>query len=150
MIQACSSKEKQSTNNDPVLEKIAGKDYAKIIEIPTTPDGKVDTSKTAKIDFESVVYDFDTIFQGDIIEHVFTFTNTGVKPLYILQTNSSCGCTVPSYSKEPIEPGSSESITVKFNSAGKSGDQNRKISIITNAYPSEKIIRMTGFVKQNY
>jgi sporulation protein YlmC with PRC-barrel domain len=148
MILACSSEPRQSSKIDPSLEKIAGKDYAKIIEIPTTPEGLVDTSKTARIDFEYEVFNFDTIYQGDVVQHTFNFKNTGIKPLYILQTNSSCGCTVPSYSKEPLPPGESESITVEFNSAGKSGDQNRKISVITNAYPSEKIIRMKGYVKQ--
>lgn len=145
---SCNTENKEEVKSDPLLEKIAGKDYAKLIEIPTTKEGKIDTTQIALISFEESVYGFDTIFEGDIIEHTFNFTNSGKKPLFILQTNSSCGCTVANYSKDPIQPGESGSISISFNSKDKSGEQNRKISVITNSYPNEKIIRLKGFVKQ--
>jgi hypothetical protein len=134
---------------DPVLEKIAGKDYASLIQIPTTPEGQVDTAQMAQIRFHSMVYDFDTLFQGDKASHEFVFENTGKKELYILQTNSSCGCTVSSYSKAPIPPGNTGTIQVEFDSTRKNGRQNRRIAVLTNAFPSESVLRMTGFVKTN-
>lgn len=148
IILSCQNKTEVKNPGDPILEKIAGKDYAKMIEIPTTPDGQVDTSNTAIIQLQQATFDFDTIFQGDKAEHTFHFTNTGKKELYILQTNTSCGCTVPEYSKDPVAPGEKGSIHVIFDSTGKKGAQNRRISLITNAFPSEKIIRMTGYVQQ--
>lgn len=146
---SCKEQTDESENTDPVLEKIAGKNYAELIEIPTTPDGQVDTSQMALITFETTVFDFDTLFQGDKVEYSFNYSNTGVKDLYILQTNSACGCTVSDYSKEPIGPGESGSIKVVFNSEGKKGIQNRKISVITNAFPSEKVLSVKGYVKLN-
>jgi hypothetical protein len=145
---SCNAENKEEVKSDPLLEKIAGKDYAKLIEIPTTKEGQIDTAQIALITFEESVFEFDTINEGDVIEHTFNFTNPGKKPLFILQTNSSCGCTVANYSKEAIQPGESGSISISFNSKGKSGQQNRKISVITNSYPNEKLIMLKGFVKQ--
>jgi len=102
----------------------------------------------ARIVFDSPEYLFDTIFSGDIINHTFEFRNEGKKDLYILETNTSCGCTVPSYSKEAIAPGARGEIQVSFNSKSKSGKQFRRISVITNSYPAEKVISFKGFVKQ--
>jgi hypothetical protein len=148
LLLACQQGEEKQESKDPVLEKIAGKDYAEMIQIPTTPDGKIDTSQTAKFTLEKKVFDFDTIYQGDKVAHDFIFTNTGKQDLYLLQTNSSCGCTVSQYSKEALAPGEKGSIRIAFDSSGKSGKQDRKVTIITNAFPSENIIRMTGYVKQ--
>ena len=147
-ILSCSDNKTQTESNDPLLEKIAGKDYAKMIEIPTTPEGQVDSNSMAKIQFESSNFLFDTLFEGDKIEHSFSFINVGKKDLYILETNSSCGCTVSKYSKKAFPPGQSGEIKVQFDSKGKNGVQNRKISVITNSYPSESILILTGYVKQ--
>lgn len=144
---SCQQGENKVESKDPVLEKIAGKDYAEMIQIPTTPEGKIDTSQTAIITLENKVFHFDTIDQGDMVEHDFTFTNTGKKDLYLLEINSSCGCTVSEYSKEAIAPGERGSIRVVFDSKGKKGKQNRKITVITNAFPSESVLHMNGFVK---
>ncbi len=55
------------------------------------------------IDTPSV--DLGTITQGDTIMHVYNFKNTGNMPLVLSNVNASCGCTTPSYSKEPVAPG---------------------------------------------
>lgn len=144
---ACQPNESKQESKDPVLEKIAGKDYADMIQIPTTPDGKIDTSQTAIFTLREKIFDFDTIYHGDKVEHDFIFKNTGKKDLYLLQTNSSCGCTVSEYSKEALAPGEEGKIRVVFDSEGKKGKQNRKITVITNAFPSESTLSMTGYVK---
>jgi hypothetical protein len=136
----------EQNSSDPVLEKIAGKDYAKLIELPTTAEGKIDSNQMARIVFDYRRYSFDTLYEGDKISHTFKFENKGVKDLYILETNSTCGCTVPHYSKEAIAPGEKGEITVEFNSAGKLGVQNRKVALITNSFPAEKIISLDGVV----
>ena len=149
LLISCKSEDKPTSPTvDPVLEQIAGKDYAEMIRIPTTADGDVDSLKMARIYFETTSFSFDTIFAGDRITHEFSFRNEGVQALYILQTNSSCGCTVMEYSREPVAPGASGSIRVVFDSTGKKGRQLRKVSVLTNAYPSEKVLTLTGFVKQ--
>jgi len=146
---SCNSSDsnKKVTRTDQVLEQIAGKDYAKLIELPTTQDGQIDTNLMARIVFDELEFNFDTIFENDIISHEFSFVNKGVKDLYLLQTHSSCGCTIPSYTKEPILPNGTGEISIKFNSKGKKGKQFRKVSIMTNSYPNESILVLKGFVK---
>ena len=82
--------------------------------------------------FSEKLYDFGVIAQGDTVEHTFVFENKGTKPLKILSARGSCGCTVPSYSKEEIAPGKKGKVFVRFNSAGKSGQQNKTVTLVTN------------------
>jgi len=149
-LSSCADYKSSTTEdkNDPVLEKIAGKDYAKMIEIPTTADGKIDSSRIAKIVFDAESYDFGTLTEGEKTTHTFLFKNEGNRDLYLLQSNASCGCTVPKYSKEAIVPGEKGELKVTFDSSGKKGKQNRKISIISNSFPSENVLIFKGFVKQ--
>ncbi|SEJ36064.1 Protein of unknown function [Cyclobacterium xiamenense] len=98
-----------------------------------TADGPV-------ITFEESSKDFGDITQGDKVENVFTFENTGNAPLIISNVAATCGCTVPSWPKEPIAPGKKGEIKVSFNSAGKMGKQNSVVRIYSNASaPIEKV-----------
>lgn len=85
------------------------------------------------ITFETSEYNFGDIKQGDVVEHTFTFTNTGTQPLVIDRVEVTCGCTTPSYTKEPVMPGKTGTVTAKFNSAGKMGQQKKPITIHSNA-----------------
>lgn len=84
------------------------------------------------IAFKDKLYDFGVIAQGDTVEHTFVFENIGTEPLKILSARGSCGCTVPSYSKDPIAPGEKGEVFVRFNSSGKSGQQNKTVTLVTN------------------
>jgi hypothetical protein len=90
-------------------------------------------SKGPAIEFKEDYHDFGDIKQGQVVEHVFHFTNTGDSTLVLQKAYSTCGCTVPSYPKEGIAPGESGQITVKFNSEGKMGLNNKIITILSNA-----------------
>jgi hypothetical protein len=85
------------------------------------------------ITFEEKSFDFGDIYQGDKVEHTFKFANTGTEPLIITNVQVTCGCTVPSWPRDPIMPGQKSEITVAFNSAGKSGKQNKVVTIVSNA-----------------
>jgi len=78
-------------------------------------------------------HDFGEIIQGKVVEHHFEFTNTGGTPLIISKIITTCGCTAPTWSKEPIKPGEKEKITIVFNSTGKIGRQNKVVTILSNA-----------------
>ncbi len=67
------------------------------------------------IAFTEPVFDFKEIYQGDKVEHVFKFENTGNKPLIISNVQTTCGCTVPAWPKEAIAPGTKQEIKVVFN-----------------------------------
>ena len=93
----------------------------------------VDTKPGAEITFEEKTFEFGDIHQGDQVEHIFTFENTGEVPLVLTNVQTTCGCTVPKWPRQPIPPGQKGEIQVKFNSAGKMGKQNKVIKIISNA-----------------
>ncbi len=100
----------------------------------------------AKITFEESTHDFGEITQGDKVEHVFNFKNTGKSPLVITNVRTTCGCTAPEWPREAILPGDESSIKVVFNSRGKMGMQNKTITITSNASNSPERIKIVGNV----
>jgi hypothetical protein len=85
------------------------------------------------IHFEESSFDFGDITQGDKVQHIFTFKNTGDQPVIISEVVTTCGCTAPKWSKEPVAPGKTGEIHVTFNSENKMGRQNKGITILSNA-----------------
>ena len=75
--------------------------------------------KQAQIKFDKLTHDFGTFSESSpVVECTFTFKNVGEAPLIINQAVASCGCTVPSYTKEPIAPGATGAIKVTYNGKG--------------------------------
>jgi hypothetical protein len=96
--------------------------------------------KGAVIEFNEKSIDFGDITQGDKVEHIFEFTNTGDTPLVISNVAVTCGCTAPNWPKNPIAPGSKGELKVVFNSTGKMGKQNSVVRVYSNASePIEKV-----------
>lgn len=104
-------------------------------------NGKVNTDQPA-MTFEEEVFDFGTIVQGEKVSHAFMFKNTGKKSLIISSAQGSCGCTVPEWPKEPVQVGASNKINVVFNSEGKSGIQEKTITLVTNCEPATRLLRI--------
>lgn len=96
--------------------------------------------------FEVEEWNFGAIRDGDVVDHDFTFTNTGKAPLIISSAQGSCGCTVPKYSNEPIAPGSDGVISVQFNSKGKVGSQEKTVTLSANTVPNTKILKIRAQV----
>jgi len=95
-----------------------------------------------EIKFEEETYDFGRITQGEKVSHAFKFKNTGDKNLIISGASGSCGCTVPEWPKEPILPGGEGKIDVVFSSEGKSGLQEKTVTVVTNCEPATRVIRI--------
>jgi len=104
------------------------------------------TTDGSDIKYESPTYDFGKIKQGDKVSHAFKFTNTGKSPLIVTYAVASCGCTTPVWPKSPIMPGDTGSIAVTFNSLGKSGLQDKLITVTSNAQPAQSIVHLLGEV----
>ena len=105
------------------------------------------SEKLPKITFaEKGIYDFGTLTEGDTVEHVFAFTNTGEFPLIINNVTASCGCTTPDWPHEPVAPGAKSSVRVRFNSRGKQGEQNKTITIIANTDPAMTDLQFKAMV----
>jgi hypothetical protein len=123
-------------------------DLSDEMAIPTT-DGKVDEKKMAKIEFEEKVFDFGKVKEGKIVEHNFKFKNTGTKDLLLLYHQTTCGCTVPEFSKEPYSPGKSGEIKIIFDTKGKKLSQTKKIKIFANTYPNMTELTIQVYVIPN-
>jgi hypothetical protein len=102
---------------------------------------------TSSVEFPEIEFNFDTIQQGEKVEHTFLLKNIGEKNLFIANAFGSCGCTVPEYPKEPIPPGKTAQVKVTFNSAGKEGTQNKTITLVMNTTKRNEVLYMKGFVK---
>ena len=100
------------------------------------------------ITFEEVKYDFGSVAQGGIVDHTFKFKNTGNAPLVISNIGVSCGCTTPEWTKAPVMPGKTGSITAHFNSTGKIGMQNKVLTIESNAAAGSTTVALVGEVKE--
>ena len=107
---------------------------------------QVDTPTNAKMDFESTEWDFGEIYQGDAVEYAFKFVNSGTYLLIITNAKGSCGCTVPEWPREPVAPGGTGVINVKYNSKGKKGKQNKRVTLTTNMVPSQQVLIVKGQV----
>jgi hypothetical protein len=93
-------------------------------------------------------YDFGKMKDGDKVRHTWKVKNAGEHPLFISNVQTSCGCTAPFFSKEPILPGKEGEITLEFNSAGKVGDVNKNALIIANADNAPFSIGFTAQVEK--
>ncbi len=102
----------------------------------------------AHISVDSATYDFGSIQQGVSVEHTFRIRNTGDQPLVISAVEPACGCVTVSYPKQPLMPGDSASIGVKFLSKGKNGFQLRSAAVYSNADNSTIQLYMKGEVLQ--
>ena len=96
--------------------------------------------------FETPEYDFGTVTEGTVVEKEYTFTNTGDSDLVVVNAKSTCGCTVPTWTKKPVAPGEEGTLLVKFNTSGKPNAQSKAITITTNTEAGTEVIVIKGFV----
>lgn len=99
----------------------------------------------AGIIFESETIDYGTINKNANGVRDFVFTNNGNKPLLITNAQGSCGCTVPTYPKEPIAPGAQGKISVKYDT-NRVGAFSKTVTLTTNAADPKKVLTIKGTV----
>lgn len=98
------------------------------------------------INFERTDHDFGTITEGQKVSYTYKIKNTGEAPLIIQSAQPSCGCTVPTFSKDPIPVGGSGFVTAEFDSSGKPGINNKTITITSNTWPKVTTLRFKAMV----
>jgi len=99
------------------------------------------------IQFIDSFYNFGDVKEGESVKHSFRFKNTGTIPLLISKTDVSCGCTVPTFSKEPVAPGAEGTIEVQYNSKGHPGHQHKNVIVHSNAQMEAMSIGFEADVK---
>ena len=111
---------------------------------PTQNDVKIDPVD-ATIDLESKVVDYGVIEHNADGKRKFVFTNNGTEPLIIKNAKGSCGCTVPTWPREPIAPGETAEIGVKY-ATNRVGKFTKTITLTTNASKKPVILTVKGEV----
>ncbi len=105
-----------------------------------------EVSNGAQISFDKETHDYGTIKNGANGTCTFEFKNTGNAPLILSNAKGSCGCTVPTWPKEPIAPGATGVISVKYDTK-RQGAINKSVTITSNATNEpNKVIRIKGNV----
>jgi len=105
--------------------------------------------KQAEIKFEKTTHDFGKFSENQPVQKcTFVFTNVGDAPLVINQAIASCGCTAPSYTKKPIQPGETGKIDVVYDGKGKyPGHFKKTITVRTNGKTEMTRIYVTGVME---
>lgn len=126
-----------------------GQISARMIHNPRSAEGvkPEDIKNLPVLHFADTAHDFGTMSEGEKVEHEFSFKNEGNSPLLIAGASTSCGCTVPEFSREPIAPGSTGTLKVSFSSAGKQGHILKAITVSSNAFPPTRVLTITADVK---
>ena len=110
---ACSGSENREFGTDDIESNEA-----------TIDNPQAEAGPRGHASFEDTAFYFGQINDGEKVQHVYRFTNTGEGPMSIANVQASCGCTTPQWTKEVIPPGGEGSITATFDSNGKGGTDN--------------------------
>ncbi len=118
--------------------------FVSLFSVTTIQAQNAETAKTsASIDFETEIIDYGTINQHSNGVKVFAFTNTGNAPLIISEVKTSCGCTVPTFSKEAILPGEKGEIEIKYDTK-RLGAFTKTVTVLSNANQTRKTLKIKG------
>src|ERR1700712_315715 len=116
-----------SACNGPVKKEVTFNPSSQALE-----EVKKDTANFTTIQWLDSIKDYGKISEGQKLEVLYRFKNTGTKPLIIESVHPSCGCTVADPPKEPVAPGAEGEIKGSFDSNGKSGQQHKTIFVMAN------------------
>lgn len=97
------------------------------------------------MELETTVLDYGTIEKKSEPLRKVKFTNTGTAPLVIQSARGSCGCTVPNWPKEPIMPGETGELEVRYDT-NRPGSFNKKVTIVTNEGTQSRVLTVKGNV----
>lgn len=101
-------------------------------------------TKSGEFKFDSEVHDFGNIVLGKPVVHIFNFTNIGEAPIIISKVETTCGCTVPEYSKLPIKSGEKGFIKVTLTPSGPAIPVVKSVTVTSNARTTTKVLLIKG------
>lgn len=113
---------------------------------PATPAAPATSLVSDNMAFNDATHEFGTVPEGPDATCQFTFKNTGKEPIIIQKASPSCGCTVPSFSGEPVPPGATGTINVAYHTKGKPMPFTKTITVISNA--GTKVLTIKGNVEK--
>ncbi|MBK7762291.1 MAG: DUF1573 domain-containing protein [Bacteroidetes bacterium] len=111
-----------------------------------SPAQVTNQSAETTLKFKEEEHNFGTIPEGPSVSYDFEFKNTGKEPIVLSNVQASCGCTTPTWPKEPIAPGQSSKITATYSTQGRPGQINKTITVTSNV--GTKVLKITGMVEK--
>jgi hypothetical protein len=105
----------------------------------------VSFGQNAAATFAKEAHDFGKVEVNKPVTYNFAFKNTGTEPLIVTDAVASCGCTKPTFSKDPIAPGASGQVSATFNAAAM-GPFNKTVTVTTNGKTSTIYLTLKGEV----
>ena len=118
-------------------------------EFSNPSDNEISNLPKTQMQFDKSEHDFGTVKQDSKNRYVFKFKNMGKEPLLISNARGSCGCTVPTYPKEPVAPGESGEIEVEYSPGKQQGSQVKTVTINANTEPVETVLKISAQVETN-
>ncbi len=115
-------------------EPVTGSEYN--IHNPASASGKQSSKSVPVIEFRETEFNLGTLIHGEQVSHSFKFTNTGGSNLVLSKVDAPCGCTSPTWTREPIPPGETGFVEVLFNSRNRSGEQVQSVRVYSNTQPN--------------
>ena len=120
---------------------------AEALNIPASGYQEGDTTDLPRMAFDSTEKRFGKVTQGTLVEKTWSFTNVGGSDLVITDVRGTCGCTVgKEWPKAPVHPGDGGTITVTFDSEGRSGMQDKTVTVTGNTQPPTTVLMLKGEV----
>lgn len=105
--------------------------------------------KQADISFDTLIHDFGTIIEGEMVVCYFDYENRGKGDLVIASVTATCGCTTPDWSKEPLKPGERGQLKVVFDTHGRLGSQLKGVTVVSNSVTPNKRLTIKADVTSN-
>ena len=121
--------------------------FATVSFAQDAPAAEPATDGGPKMEFEATEVDYGTIEQGSDPLRVFNFTNGGDEPLIISKAKGSCGCTVPKYPQDPILPGETAQIEVRYDT-NRIGPFQKTVTLTTNEANPTHTLKIKGKVNK--
>ena len=115
---------------------------------PTNANPVVRDPQIPAYQFKEEIWDFGDIPQGIPVTHIFEYTNSGKQPLIVSQVTASCGCTTPTWTKEPVMAGKTGTISVTYN-AVKEGSFTKTVTALSNTGEPKYLIIKGNVIPKN-
>ncbi len=117
--------------------------------VQATPAAQpADNPNAPVLKFKIEKHDFGTVPEGPAAVFEFEFTNEGKEPLILSNVQASCGCTTPTWPKEPVLPGKSSTIKASYNTQGRPGPFTKSITVTSNAKTPSTVLMINGTVEK--
>lgn len=115
----------------------------------TTTTSPTQNDNGPVITFNKLVHDYGTVTKGGNGDCEFVFTNTGKEPLILSNVQTSCGCTVPVWPKDPILPGKTGTIKVTYTKMNIVGTISKQITVYSNGSNGTVVLSIKGTVVES-